>query len=159
MCFRIHFRELQNCTRGKNSKRASYLFFCFISAIYPILLYTPSNFGLFLLSFHDTSRVSGNRGDFGLLFPASKSLLSTTFPSIYTPLFRIPEKLFHSVLLSPSKILQILDFLYLEITLCMLLVTFKIRKIRNWVMKQKEESRGFSSFLSAIPFCTSTARC
>ena len=139
MCFRIHFRELQNCTRGKNSKRASYLFFCFISAIYPISYSTTT-----------TPWCEGG------IFQASKSLLSTTFPSIFTPLFRIPEKLFHSVLLSPSKILQILDFLYLEITLCLLLVTFKIRKIRNWVMKQKEESRGFSSFLSAIPFCTST---
>ena len=119
------FPRRQNCKTAlveKIPKEPVTFFFCFISAIYPILLYTPSNFGLFLLSFHDTSRVLGTGGisDYYSQLPnlcfqlLSKHLCSALFPSSV----RVPEKRqSHTVLFyskSKTSALQHLWFLCLE---------------------------------------------
>ena len=101
MCFRIHFREgrtakLHSWKKFQRSQLPSFSvsFPPSIQSCY--IVYTPSNFGLFLLSFHDTSRVSGNRGGFRTTIPSFQIFAFNYFLSIfalpYSPLLSECQK-------------------------------------------------------------------
>ena len=160
MCFRIHFRE-QNCKTALVEKipKEPVTFFLFhfrhlsdpILHYYPLLLcleFWPPP--LFLFSWYIQSK-KREQGGFRTTIPSFQIFAFNYFLSIFAALFpssvRVPEKQSHSVFLpSPnSTFLQYSiedcntsDFCALKNTLyatCSSKSRFKIRKIRNWVMK------------------------
>lgn len=108
--------ELQNCTRGKNSKGASYLFsVSFPPSIRSYTLLPPpslprilasSSLSLFMI--HPEQSKKREQGGFRTTIPSFQIFAFNYFLSIFAALFpssvRVPEKQSHSVFLpSPNS--------------------------------------------------------